>query len=568
MSGELFYNHAAGPPRPARRASMKDGFALLFPPPRTVRLGAGSVDCRSVCFPLEIFKKYDFLFGHFFRRNRSRGLQVVIQERPFRSPAKGPGLAGEEYAIDCGPDRVELSAVSGRGQFYALSTLLQILALHGDAGRLPVFSLRDSPALDFRGARISGVTAPSALPGLLLSLALLKINCLALPAAAGIDPHALAAMGQRMGIDILFLDADPSSLARFAPLGMAARPPAPPLSIPEATAETAVGPEAWFDFFMGQCRSTGGAGGRTAAWGDWFLHHHEWIRRIPRDVLVLNRGTDPGPGRGDFFTAAVLPFKEHHVRQVLCPTLCERGRFLPDARAALSRVDAAFALARAGKLMGIMLGAGAGEGDSCLPQGAALALFQAGCQLWSGRLPGPGAFSHWALGRDEPDLFRVYSFLAQAEHRLPQPHNRYLFEDPQLAPFSSQGDPREVEAHFRKAALYLQKREFPAGDLSEFLDFVRCLYGFIADKVEFSRRLGRLGGAGGAGEGLQARALQLERSGAELKESYLGLWRRQHAAADPLEAGRGFDFVSRRLRDFSGSAQDPAAGGFPPAQAD
>ncbi len=116
----------------------------------------------------------------------------------------------------------------------------------------------------------------------------------------------------------------------------------------------------------------------------------------------------------------------------------------------------------AGKLAGVLLAAGEGPGDGCLPQGAALALFQAGCQLWSGRLPGPAAFSRWALGRDEPDLFRVYSFLAQAEHRLPHPHNRYLFEDPLLAPFSRQGDPREVVAHYRKAALYLKKREIAA----------------------------------------------------------------------------------------------------------
>jgi hypothetical protein len=526
---------------------MKNGFAFLFPPPRTVRLGAGSLDCRSVCFPLEIFKKYDFLFGHFSLRNRSRGLQVIIQERPVRSPAKGPGLAGEEYAIDCGPGRVELSAVSARGQFYALSSLLQILALHRDSGRLPVFSLRDSPALDFRGARLSGVTDPAALPGLLLPLALLKINHLTLPAAAaGIDPHALVAMGQRMGIEILFLDGDPGSLARFAPLGPSARPPAPVVPIPEAPAAGAAGSEAWFDFFLGQCRSA--SGGRTAAWGDLFLRRREWIRRIPRDVLVLNRGTDPGPGRMDLFSTAVLPFKEHHVRQVLCPTLCERGRFLPDARAALSRIDAAFALARAGKLLGIMVGAGAGEGDSCLPQGAALTLFQAGCQLWSGRLPGPGAFSRWALGRDEPDLFRVYSFLAQAEHRLPQPHQRYLFEDPLAAPFSSQGDPREVVAHFRKAAVYLDKREFAAGDYSGFLEFIRRLYGFIAAKVEFSMRLGALMEKEDGGEEMRRQALQLMQENQELKDLCREAWRRSFQSAGFPEIGERFDALQRSFQ--------------------
>jgi hypothetical protein len=521
-----------------------------------MRNGGGSLDIRSVCYPLEIFKKYDFLFDHFGIRNRSRGLQVVFQERPSVSPKRSPGLGDEEYAIDCGPGRVVLSAASARGQFYALSTLLQALAFYGETGCLPAFSLRDSPALDFRGVRLSGVADPSALPRLLLQLALLKFNHIALPAAAANDPSALAVLAQRMGIVILYLDPDPSAIARLAPAGqIAANPPRGPALFPDAATENTDEPAAWCDFFLGQCRSAKAGGGGLAAWSDLFLSHPEWIRRIPRDVLVLNRQT--GLERGDFIRTAVLPFKEHHVHQVLCPSLCDRGRFLPDVRAALARVNAAFTAAATGKLTGVLLAGAAGEGDGCLPQGAALAFFQAGCQLWSGRPPGPAAFSRWALGRDEPDLFRVFSFLAQAEHRLSQPHNRYLFEDPQSAPFSRQGDPREVVAHFRKAALYLQKRELAAGDFSALFDFVRCLYGFIALKVEFSIRLGAPEKEALTSEALRAQAVRLAQLGAELKERYLGLWRGHSPSAALPEAALGFDFVIRRLRNIAGSNADP-----------
>lgn len=538
---------------------MKDGFAFLYPPPKSMRSGGGFLDIRSVCYPLEIFKKFDFLFDHFGVRNRSRGLQVVFQERYPSSPARGPGLSDEEYAIDCGSDRVVLSAASARGQFYALSTLLQALAFYGGTGRLPAFSLQDAPAIAFRGAYLSGeagaLTEASALQRLLLQMALLKFNHLALPATAG-APHSLAVLARRMGMEILLLDPDPRAIAGLAAAGkMADGPPRAPAPFPETAAGKMNDPAAWCDYFLERCRSAKAGGSGTAAWGDFFLGHPEWIRRIPRDVLVLNRQT--GLERGDFFKNAVLPFKEHHVHQVLCPSLCERGRFLPDARAALARVNAAFTAAVSGKLAGVLLAGADGKGDGCLTQGAALAIFQAGCQLWSGRLPGPAAFSRWALGRDEPDLFRVFSFLAQAEHRLPQPHNRYLFEDPQSAPCSRQGDPREVVAHFRKAALYLQKRELAVGDFSGFLDFVRRLYGFIALKVEFSLRLGAPGKEALANEELHAQALRLERLGGELKEQHLGLWRGQSPAAALPEATLGFDFLIRRLRNIAGSGTGP-----------
>jgi hypothetical protein len=194
-----------------------------------------------------------------------------------------------------------------------------------------------------------------------------------------------------------------------------------------------------------------------------------------------------------------------------------------------------------------------GTGDGCLPQGSALALFQAGCQLWSGRLPGPAAFSHWALGRDEPDLFRVYSFLAQAEHRLPQPHNRYLFEDPLLAPFSSQGDPREVVAHFRKAALYLKKKEIAAAEMTGFFAFTAKLYETIAAKVEFSSRLPALLEKADGGETVRLRATWLQQAVVELQGLYAGLL----GGTLPPKGLEGFAFLSERFAQLGRAASSP-----------
>jgi hypothetical protein len=566
MTGDLFYNQAADRARPRRSAAkrpvaqdnMKDGFAFLYPPPMSLRCGGGSLDIGSVCYPLEIFKKYDFLFEHFGVRNRSRGLQVVFQERPGKSPAGWGNPGGEEYAIDCGPGRVVLSSSSARAQFYALSTLLQALAFHAADGRMPVFSLRDAPVIAFRGAFLSGEEAvasdPSTLPQLLLRLALLKFNHLALPAAAGSDPHALASLARRTGMALLLLDPDPRSLSRLAPAGKRdSASPVGPAVFPEAAAEKMNDPAAWLDFFLAYCRVAAAADGRAVAWGDLFLSHPEWIRRIPRDVLVLNRGA--GPGRGGSFKAAVLPFREHQIRQVLCPHLCAHGRFIPDARAAMERVDAAMAEVTARKLAGVLLAAGEGEGCSCLPAGAAMVRFHAGCRLWSGRAPGPGAFSLWALGHDEPDLFRVFSFLAQAEHRLPHAHNRYLFEDPLLAPFSRQGDPREIVAHYRKAALYLKKKEIAANGMTGFLAFTARLYEVIAAKVQLSSRLPSLLETGSGGEAIRLQASGLRQAVMELK----GLYAELRGGGAPEAGRKEFDELGERFSQLGRAAVSPAA---------
>jgi hypothetical protein len=532
--------------------AMKNEFAFLYPPPRTVRFNGAVLDMRNVCFPLEIFKKFGFLFAHFSVKNRSRGLEVIFQERR--------DLDGEEYAIECGPERIVLSASRPRGQFYALSTLLQILAFHEATGRLPAFSLRDAPQIAFRGFMLGGgedaVPSDHELRSLLLKLALLKFNHFALPAAALArtaddlqergDMKAFALQARVTGMEIIWLDADDQALFSFGagPSAGGIFSQAPVFFAGDGDGNK-TRPAGWLDFFLAQHRQGKTEGKRTAVWGDVFLRHPEWIRKIPQDVLVLNR--EAAPGRSASFKTAVLPFKKHHIPQALCPVLCGRDRFIPDARAGMDRVSAAYTAVRSGKLAGIMLAGGEREGGGCLPEGGAMLQFQAGCLLWSGRPPGPAAFSLWALGREEPDLFRVYSFLAQAEHRLPQAHGRYLFEDPLFAPFSRQDDASEIEAHFRKAALYLEKREMAHNELTGFIDFARKTYEFIAAKVQFSNRLGSLLREEDGNEGMRRRAAGLEQEALDLKNLFLELWGRHFQPGGPAHIIRSFDSLSGRF---------------------
>jgi hypothetical protein len=517
---------------------MKDDFSFLYPPPRAVRFRGGSLDIRSLSFPLEILKKYEFLFSRFPVPSRGRGLVIVFHESP------GPG--GEAYTIDCEANRVVIQAGSSRGRFYALSTLLQVLVFHAGAGRMPAFSLHDAPEIAFRGFFLSAGpgTAPvfSDLRRLFLDLALLKFNHVALsPAAVGPDGlKELSGLARRAGLDLMLLDGDPGSAAILGP--------------DPAVAVAAAGD--WLAFFLDRCRQARAQGKRVVVWGDRFLARPEWIRRIPHDALVLNR--TPVPERGVSARDAAAPFTRHHVPQALCPSLCSRDRIFPDARAGLARVAAACSAARAGKLAGVMTVGGSGAECGGLPEGAAMLHFQVGCLIWSGRLPGPASFSRWALGRDEPDLFRVYSFLAQAEHRLPHAHLRYLFEDPLLASYSRQGDPREVIAHFHKAALYLKKREIAPSELNGFIAFVRQLYEFIAAKAGFSNRIEALLKEGDGADEFRRQAARLEAGSSELKRSYLDAWSRHFRPDGVPEIIGGFDGLQWRFRLLAQTAASPA----------
>ncbi len=534
---------------------MKSDFAFLFPPPAAVRFHGGSLDIRSLSFPLEVLKQFDFLFALFAVPNRGCGLEIIFQENP--------GLGGDGYAIDCEAGRIVLKAASGRGRFYALSTLLQVLAFHAGGGRMPTFSLRDAPAIPFRGfmfdAGPGGALHASGLRRLLLELALLKFSHFAVPPDA-VGPgvrQELTVLARKTGLELILLDARPDAVSIFGP-GPAYDgdlPVAPPSGSTGAEAKLPAGD--WFIFFLDRCRQARCQGNKAVMWGDLFLDHPDWIRKAPKDILVLNRPS--ATTRCDFAGDAIAPFRRHHIPQALCPSLCGRDRILPDARSGMARVQSAFAAARAEKLAGVMLRGGAGEDGGCLPEGAALLHFQSGCLLWSGRVPGPASFSRWALGRDEPDLFRVYSFLAQAEHRLPFTHLRYLFEEPLLAPCSRQGDPREVVAHFRKAALYLKKREIAAGELAGFVDFIRPLYAFIAAKVEFSMRLEALLGDKDGSQEVGRFAEQLAQECLELDGRYMEARGRHFGPGGAPGVQAGFAELRRSLQHLARLASAPAA---------
>lgn len=551
---------------------MKNEFAFLFPNPKKVLVRNDFFDIRDLCFPLEIYKKFDFLFDFFKVRNKNRGLDIIFQEQR--------GLGDEEYMLESGQKQILALANSVRGQFYSLATLLQILAFYGDSGRMPVFSIRDAPEIAIRGFALAAaggaIPVAAELQRLLLKMALLRFNHFAMPAAyvAGLEKSSavhsqtgtlsrvemglVAARARKMGVEFFLL-----------PHGAA---PAPGKSIDRAGAEFSqanleffsskasennLQPDAWFEDFLQRCKLGKARGGKTLVWADRFADHPEWIRKIPRDVLVFQRSQNTG--NYENFKSKAMPFKKHHIPQVLSQTIWSRDRFIPAIRSSMSGVSAAFRAAKADKLAGVMLIGCESGGNGCLPEGSALLNFEAGCLLWSGRPPVPGAFSRWALGRDEADLFRVYSFLAQLDHQLPHTHGQYLFEDPVFAAFSRPGDYREIEAHYRKAALYLKKRKIARNELTDFLNFTRQLCEFIAAKVEFSGCLDSLLEEQCGPEQIIHQAAWLEKGAEKLKNLYLELWRKRFQPEGIPDFVSGFTFLQERFQYLHQLSSRPAA---------
>ncbi len=162
---------------------MKNEFAFLFPNPRKVLVRNDFFDIRDLCFPLEIYKKYDFLFDFFKVRNKNRGLEIIFQEHQ--------GLGDEEYMLESGEMQILAMANSVRGQFYSLATLLQILAFYGDSGRMPVFSIRDAPEIAIRGFALAA--AGGAIPVAGRAAALAAETC---PAAIQPFRHAGSLRGR------------------------------------------------------------------------------------------------------------------------------------------------------------------------------------------------------------------------------------------------------------------------------------------------------------------------------------------------------------------------------------
>jgi hypothetical protein len=552
--------------------SSKNEFSFLFPAPKTIRWQNYSLDIHNLCFPLEIIKKYDFLFNYFAVKNKNRGLEIICQEKKT--------LSNEEYVIESDQSRIILWANSQRGRFYALSTLMQILAFYNKGGRMPGFFIEDAPAIPFRGflLDVAHGTFPllPELQRLLLKLALLKFNHLSLYMGSPTKSEGAAQSEDQKGI--MMLNEIDLIVSQAMKMGMDVFPAiavGPDASTSEFNAEIIApfrsklihiefGEKAesesateWFGRFLDICRFCKTQGKTVLVWGDSFLETPDLIRKIPQDVLVLNR--DYAIEKIDAFKKKAGPFKKHHVPQVLCPATWSWSRFIPAMRKSIANNAAAFAAAKEEKLAGVMLTGCAEKGDGSFLEGIILPLFQAGNLFWSGQSPKPDAFSLWALGHNEPDLFRVYTFLAQVDNPLQHTHRQYLFEDPLFATFSRQDNVKEIESRYRKTSLYLKKRKIVRSEMSDFLNFAQHLYEFIADKVEFSNSFLTFLSAGQGDEKIRQRLERLLPEVEKLKNLYINLWLSRCHPDGLAREIREFDFLQERFHYLLQASAQPAA---------
>ncbi len=550
----------------------KKDFSFLCPTPRTVRPQNGTLDIQSLCFPLEITKKYDFLFDHFAIRNKNRGLEITCQEKKT--------LAAEEYVVECEPGRVILSANSPRGRFYALSTLMQILAHFQPEGRMPGFLIRDAPTMSFRGFSLDmaygAIPLPDEMRRLLLRLALLKFNFVSLFLG---DPNRLekaanselprgcitrdeidrvVALGAMMALDVLPSieigpvapgpdDLDAGFLAAFGSMWVQVRLDEKKDDEPAA---------AWFSRFMGCYHFFRARGKKLLVRGEDFLKTPDWIRKIPQDVMVLIAADEIDSSAG--FKRAAGPFKRHHLPQVLGTSTWSQARLIPAMRRSTEDNAAALAAVQEEKLAGVMLHCLTEQGDGAFLEGILLPLFQSGNLFWDGQSPRPDAFSQWALGGHDPDLFRVYAFLSQVDSPLQHSHWQYLFEDPLSAACSRQDDVKEITARYRKASLYLKKRKIAGNEVSDFLHIAQSVYEFVADKVEFSGRLMSWLETAGGDESVRQALDRLLPACEKLKDLYCAMWLKRRHPFGLARRIREFDLIQERFSWIRRSMNHPA----------
>jgi hypothetical protein len=313
----------------------------------------------------------------------------------------------------------------------------------------------------------------------------------------------------------------------------------------------------WFERFLDIYRFYKTHGKTVLVWGDSFLETPDLIRKIPQDVLVLNR--DYEIEKTDAFKKKAGPFKKHHIPQVLCTATWSWARFIPAMRKSMANNTAAFAAAKEEKLAGVMLTGSADNGDGSFLEGIILPLFGAGNLFWSGQSPRPDAFTQWALGQNEPDLFRVYTFLAQVDNPLQHTHRQYLFEDPLFATFSRQDNAKEIVARYRKTSLYLKKRKIVRSETANFLNFAQHLYEFIADKVEFSNHFLTFLSAGQVDEKISQSLERLLAEVEKLKNLYINLWLSRCQPDGLAREIRGFDFLEERFHYLLQASAHPAA---------
>ena len=555
------------------KMNIKNELAFLFPAPKTISLQDRSLDIQNLCFPLEITKKYDFLFAYFAVKNKNRGLEISCQEKK--------ALAAEEYVMECDASRIVLWSNSQRGQFYALSTLLQILAYHRPSGRMPGFFIKDSPAVPFRGFLLDvehgAFPLPAELQRLLLRLALLKFNYFSLALGGWTGDEKAAGSGmQKAGmtqeeIGLTVALAGKMGIDMFPAITVGAEVPGPGefrtgvlapfrsklvhVRLGEKTdAEPAA---AWFDRFRDTQRFFKAQGKTMLVWGDDFLKTPELIRKIPQEVLVLNG--DDEIEKTDGFRKKAGPFKKHNIPQVLGSATWGRARFVPAMRQSAANNAAAFEAAREDKLAGVLLSHRGDEGDVSFLEGIILPLFQGGNLFWSGQAPRPEAFTRWALGFNEPDLFRVYTFLSQVDSPLQHSHWQYLFEDPVFATFSRQDNVKEIVARYRKASQYLKKRKIIRNEMSDFLNIAQHVYQLVAGKVEFSSRLPSWLRLAGGEDPIQQELDRLLPECEKLKDLFCGLWLKRRQPYGLARKIREFDFLQERFQYILRSMAHPAA---------
>lgn len=548
----------------------KNDCSFLYPAVKTFRRQEHFLEIQNLCLPLEMTKKYDFLFDAFAIRNKNRGLEVIVQEKKT--------LRAEAYEIECGRGRVVLWANSPRGQFYALSTLLQILTFHAPDGRIPGFFIRDAPDLSWRGFRLDAVHGAFPLPGelrrLLEKLALLRFNYFAVslgdPCRGGVEKDRvmdaiaqIAPQAGKMGVEIVPAIAIGREFCQFIKTARAVDWHGALLAsfrfewLLVEFGENDRPETAAIDFarFIEAHRFFSSLKKKILLRADRFLAVPELIRKLPQDVSVLNGGETVTSG--DVFRQQAAPFKKHHLAQMLGTAAGYGGRFIPAMRRAMANNAAAYEAAREEKLAGVMMAGGTGRGEGGFWEGMALTLFHAGHLLWCGQTPRPDAFARWALGRDEPDLFRIFTFLSQVDNPLQHTHREYLFEDPLRADLSRQDNPREIVSAYRKAFQYLKKRKIARNDMSDFLGFAQHLYEFVAAKVDFSYRLpARLGGDDADGR-MQSEAERLVVGAEKLKDLYITLWLGRCQPEGLARQIREFTALQERLRALQQAGAHP-----------
>jgi|GEM_PF-944033 len=582
----------------------KTEFQLIFPAVKEWRQQQGRFPQDQFEFPLEILKKYRFLFDYFAIPCTGSGTKVLFEDRS--------NLGEEEYLIDVHPKSVHISYATPRGCFYALSTFLQILALFGreSVGKdRPCFLIRDYPDLRFRGFHLDisrgAVPRLETLRNLMIRAGLLKFNHIGLyiedtlqfdspmgPVAkkSMITPaeiRELNRLARSMGIELF-----PSiqvlchlrnwlQQSGHRELTSSRSDDCIDPKRDEAVEEVFRHAEAISDHFpakllhigMDECSALDSAedyfthfrkslfrfqkrGKRVGFWGDMFVHYPELIRKIPADVLVFN--WEYFIEREEEFEKQAALFKKHHLPQVLCPATWSWAKLVPAPQKAYRNIDAAFQAARKLSLEGVMLTSWGDDGNEYLLEGIDLCLFYTGNLLWSGKPSNPDSFHAWKRCREGEELFRIYTFIAKVDQPLPYTHRYYLWEDPIYAPYSRQRQPDEIVSHITKAHDYLVKRIGREDGPGSYLAFVRDLYAVIAAKVEFSRLLPIMAEQDHL-DWIEQTCRELIARLETLKLNYSRLWLREYKPEGLFYNQMKFAHIQERLRFLVQLKGDPEA---------